>query len=138
MSEQPITPLTVFGTGHGDQPSFEEIQAALSENSVPMPTPGEAEEAAEMLFQVVSGIDPDEKVSPEVLQLAVDTANSIISAIDSMSCDIGDDFGPCDDKHCPVCGGHYRMMAFSYPKPCSEGCNKKDKGDDEAYRMTAL
>jgi hypothetical protein len=111
MPDKPITPLTVFGAGHGDEPTFEEVQAALIENSVPMPTPMESEEMVGVL-------------------------DGVLNAIDSLSC--GDDLGPCELKHCPNCGGHYKMQIFSYPGPCCEGCRKQLNGDNEAYRMTAL
>jgi len=123
MSDKKITPLDLFGAGHGDQPTLEEEQAG---------------EALQVIVSALNGTRPSEDASPEAVELAKFTLDSMVSAIDAVSCDIGDDFGPCDKKHCPVCGGHYKMQIFSYPGPCCEGCRKKEIGDNEAYRMTAL
>jgi len=31
--------------------------------------------------------------------------------------------------HCPQCGGHYQMMAYNHPGPCSVKCQKIEKND---------
>jgi hypothetical protein len=40
----------------------------------------------------------------------------------------------CDEHHCPVCGQHYMMQAFSHPDPCCEACRKIATGDTVPYQ----
>lgn len=126
----PLDILREYNASHGqDKTQFE----AEKEKGY-----AEPEKVAATLAKALQGDEMTEADRPYAVA-AIETIDARVDAVNSLGCSDNELGGPgCEKKHCLVCGGHYKIMAFNYPGPCTELCRKEEAGDHWPSRSSFI